>query len=200
MRLGVIAAALPIVLACAVLPAAAQPAGTPSAEPASAAPPASAPDHPHIAVGSPIYVEITEGLDSKVRKRGDKFTLRLVSPITLDGRVIVPAGTTGVGQVVDAAPSGAFGKPAKLLVAARYLDLNGAQVPLKGLQLGRVGVDNTNTVMAVSFVPYVGLLAGFMHGGEINIPAGTLGQAKLAADLDAPPVTAVSTPSEQGPR
>jgi hypothetical protein len=195
MRLGVFAAALS--LACAAFPAAAQPA-----EPTSAAeaPAPAAPNRPHVAAGTPIYIEVAESLGSKVRKRGDKFALRLVSPITLDGRVIVPAGTTGVGQVVDAAPSGALGKPAKLLVAARYLDLNGAQLPLKGLQLGRAGVDNTNTIMAASFVPYVGLLAMFMHGGEIDIPAGTLGQAKLAADLDVPPAIPVSTSSEQGPR
>ena len=195
MRLSVFAVALSLAACGAAVSALAQPAVDP--------PIASQlvdPNRPYVPAGTVVFVEINETVGSKVFKRGDKFNLRLAAPILLEGRVVVPAGVTGVGQVIDAAPSGALGKPAKLLVAARYLDLNGAQIPLRSLQLGRAGVDNTNAIMAASFVPYVGLLAMFMHGGEIDIPTGTLGQAKLAVDLDVPPAIPVSTSSEQGPR
>jgi len=56
--------------------------------------------------------------------------------------------------------------------------------------MGGVGRDNSNAIMAASFVPYVGVLAMFAHGGQIEIPAGSLGQAKLVADLPAPPAPA----------
>jgi hypothetical protein len=51
------------------------------------------------------------------------------------------------------------------------------------MQFGRVGDDKTGVVMAASFIPYVGFLGVFLHGGEIEIPAGTLARAKLAGDV-----------------
>ena len=141
-------------------------------------------------------------ISSKVHKIGDTFTLRLAYPILLDGHIVVPAGTAGVGQIVDAAPAGALGRPAKLLLAARYLDFNGAQIKLRTFQLGRVGVDNSGAIQAMSFVPYVGMAAMFMHGGDVEIPVGTRGQAKLVADLDAPaaaPVPAPAPPTDRKP-
>ena len=135
-----------------------------------------------------VDIEVTELVSSKVVKIGDKFAIRLAYPIVKDGKVVVPAGTTGVGQVIDASPAGALGKPAKLLLAARYLDFNGAQIKLRTFQLGRVGVDNTGAIMAMSFVPIVGLGAMFMHGGEIEVPVGTRGQAKLVEDLPIQPL------------
>ena len=202
-----VAAATLITLSCAPLQAIAQsePAPTPAPSAASALAGAATTGAPHVAAGTPIDLELAEALDSKILKRGDKFALKLALPIMLDGKVIVPAGTTGVGQVVDAAASGPLGRPAKLLLAARYLEFNGRQIPLRTLQLGRAGKDNSDTVMAVSFVPYVGMLGMFMHGGEIEIPAGQRAQAKLAADVEAPtPTTEVAatpaTPSTEGPQ
>jgi hypothetical protein len=199
-RSSLIAAALLLTLSCMAGPAAAQ--TEPAAAPA-AAPPAD-PGRPHVASGTPVDIELAELVSSKTHKRGDKFALRLALPIVLDGRIVVPAGVTGVGQVVDAASSGPLGRPAKLLLAARYLDFNGGQIPLRTLQLGRAGTDNSNAVMAASFIPYVGLLGLFVHGGEIEIPAGQRAQAKLAADLDAPASTTATAPAAnsaaEGPR
>jgi hypothetical protein len=160
-----------------------------------------------VPAGSIVDVEIAETVSSKVQKIGDTFAIRLANPILQDSKVVVPAGTTGVGQIVEAAPAGMFGTPAKLLLAARYLDFKGAQIKLRTLQLGRVGTDNTNAVMAMSFIPYVGLASLFVHGGEIEIPAGTRAQAKLVADLEIPaaspgdvPPTADPKPPTEGPK
>jgi hypothetical protein len=161
---------------------------TPTAQPAAT---------PHVPAGSVVDIEVTEVISSKVHKIGDKFALRLAYPILLDGKVVVP---TGVGQVIDAARAGALGRPAKLLLAARYLDFNGAQIKLRTLQLGRVGVDNTGAIMAMSFVPYVGLVSMFMHGGEIEVPVGTRAQAKLVADLDVPPASTDLKSQTEGPK
>lgn len=201
MRSNLMAAALLLTLFCAAAPAAAQ--TDPTAAPPATAPAAAPadPGRPHVASGTPVDIEIAEAISSKVIKRGDKFALRLAYPILLDGKVIVPAGVTGVGQVVDVAASGALGRPAKLLLAARYLDFNGRQIPLRTLQLGRGGTDNSDAIMAAGFVPYVGMLAMFVHGGEIEIPVGWRAQAKLAADIDAPtpaPVPA-ATPAANSP-
>lgn len=178
----------------AVLPTAASSAQAQdqlAAAPAAATPDASpAPPANVVPAGTPIMLELTEAVSTKTLKSGDMFPLRLALPIELDGRVIVPRGAPGEGQVVDAAPSGALGKPAKLVLAARYINVNGTRLNLRGFRMGGVGRDNSNAIMAASFVPYVGVLAMFAHGGQIEIPAGSLGQAKLVADLPAPPAPA----------
>ncbi len=143
-----------------------------------------------VPAGTKVVVEIAVPVSTTTVKRGDTFAIRLVSAITFNDRVIVPAGANGVGQVVDAAPSGALGRPAKLLLAARYIEFNGAHLALHGMRLGAAGEDQTATIAAATaFVPYVGILTLFMHGGEIDIPAGTLAEAKLAVDLPAGSVT-----------
>lgn len=190
MRAGVLAATLLVAMTSVALSAAAQSAETG---------PTPSPTRPHVASGTPVLIEITELVSSKTHNRGDKFAIRLAAPIQVDDRTLVPAGVTGVGQVIDSARSGMLGKPAKLLLAARYLDFDGAQIPLRTLQLGKVGADATNAIMVASFVPYVGIAALLVHGGEIEVPAGTRAQAKLAADFPAEPVPAPSGPATSNP-
>ena len=155
--------------------------------PAPAAVPTPPPAAPVVAAGSPVIVELVGAVSSRSVKQGDMFPIRLASPIALDGRVVVPIGAAGEGQVVDAGKAGALGKPAKLVLAARYIRVDGARIDLRGFRVGAAGRDNSSAIMAASFVPYVGMLALFAKGGEIDVPAGTLGQAKLVADLPVPP-------------
>jgi len=162
------------------------------------APPLSAPAADFVAEGTLVLIELAEPVSSRTIKRGDMFKIRLAAPVKLGDRTVIPAGVSGMGQVVDAAPSGTLGRPAKLLLAARYLDVDGTQVRLRAMQLGRVGTDETGVVLATSFIPYVGFLGAFLHGGEIEIPAGTPASAKLAADVPAAPPTA-APPGEAPP-
>lgn len=191
---------LGVVLAATASGALAQEAGGPVAPAAAIAPtPSPSPSvtqaapAPIAPAGSPVIIEIVEALSSRSIKQGEMFAIRLAAPLVVDGRVVIPAGAMGQGQVVDAGRAGALGKPAKLVLAARYIKLDGVRVDLRGFRLGAAGRDNSNAIMAASFVPYVGMLALFAKGGEIDVPAGTLGQAKLAADLPGP-TPAASTP------
>jgi hypothetical protein len=138
-----------------------------------------------IADGTAVTLEILEPLSSALVKRGDKFRLRLADPVSVEGKSVLASGIEGVGEIVHAEKSRSGGKAGELLIAARYLDYPGAQVPLRGLKLGGSGKDNTNAAMATAFA--LGPLALFVHGREIVIPAGTLAQAKIAQDLQLPP-------------
>jgi hypothetical protein len=145
---------------------------------------------PHAPAGTLVLIAITQSLSTQTIKRGDKFPISLAAPVMLGDVVVIPAGVTGVGQVIDSQPAGALGKPGKLLLAARYLDFNGAQLPLHGMKLGGGGTDQTNAILIANMVPYVGILADFAHGGEIEIPAGARAVAKLGVDVNAPPAGA----------
>jgi len=166
-----------------------------AADPATTTPAGPAPPVPVInpsaaPAGTLLVIELGQTISSTTQHPGDIFPIRLVSAVTAGGVVLIPVGTMGVGEIVDAAPSGMLGRPAKLVLAARYLELDGVKTPLKAMKLGAAGQDKTGEVWALSFVPYVGLLSAFIRGGEIEIPAGTYASAKLAAEVAAPHPTA----------
>ena len=137
-----------------------------------------------VAAGAAVELEIAQALSSAAQKRGDKFAIRLHAPLVHAGTVVIPAGTVGVGEIVHADRSRGGGKPGELLIAARYLELDGGQIPLRGLKFGGQGQDQSKAAVGAAFV--VGPLAHFIRGKEIEIPAGTIVTAKLAQDFPLP--------------
>jgi hypothetical protein len=69
-----------------------------------------------------VVIQLTDLVSTRTAHAGDTFKIKLAMPIVADGHVVVPAGATGLGQVVDAGRPGFGGKPAKLVLAARKLD------------------------------------------------------------------------------
>jgi hypothetical protein len=150
-------------------------------------PPASVLTPAHAAAANTVIgIEIAQPISTRTAKPGDMFAIRLSEPISAEGVVIVPAGIPGQGQVVDAGRSGMLGKPAKLVLAARYLDWNGQRIPLHGFNWAQgAGKDRTRTVEVAGMVPYAGMLAMFIHGGEVDVPEGAHAVAKLGAPVSA---------------
>lgn len=157
----------------------------PPAHEASAAMPAPASMCCVLAAGTSVEIEIAEPLGSASHQRGQAFRIRLRSPVVVDGQVVVPAGTEGLGEVIHAERSRGGGKPGELLVAARHLEYGAIRIPLRGLKLGGAGRDTTHAALAVATL--VGPFAHFVKGREIEIPVGTPGIAKVAAGIAVPP-------------
>lgn len=133
------------------------------------------------AAGTQVELEIVTPIQSSQHKRGDKFDLRLHTPLVRDGATCVPAGIRGVGEVVHAMPAQGGGKPGELLLAGRYLDFAGQRIPLRGMKAGATGDASYGAALGVSFA--AGPFAMFIRGNEIEIPSGTRATAKLAQDL-----------------
>src|SRR5579862_3656059 len=104
--------------------------------------PAAAPHCCFVAAGTPVMVTLAEPVSTKIQKTGDLFRLSLAQPVVVRGQVAISAGTPGVGEVVESAKPGVGGRPAKLVLAARYLVVNGRHLPLEGLQLAAAGHNN----------------------------------------------------------
>lgn len=143
-----------------------------------------------IAAGSVLVLETLEPLNSSKLKRGDKFALRLADALTVDGVELLAAGTPGVGEVIHAEAAHGGGTPGELLVAARYLETGGQRIPLRAFRVGVVGKDNTNLALGVALA--VGPFAHFVRGREIEIPAHTRGEARVAQDTEWVPATAAA--------
>jgi hypothetical protein len=167
------------------------PAGAQEVPPAAAPP---APPMPRLPAGSQVEVELVDTLSSRVNKLGDRFTIRLAQAISSQGVEIAPAGATGQGEVIDVARAGMGGKQGKLIISARYLDLNGRQVRVRGMTFMASGKSRVDLATGVLLVPYVGVAAAFIQGGEIEIPAGARATVRLAEDLEPPVHATPQTP------
>ncbi|MBC7986349.1 MAG: hypothetical protein H7X93_06715 [Sphingomonadaceae bacterium] len=127
-----------------------------------------------------VSIEIVDPVNSRSSQRGDRFAIRLSVPLVVEGRTVLPAGNPGVGEVVHAARARMGGKAGELILAARYLEHDGRQIPLRRFRFGGTGVDRSTAAVVTSIVvPVAGL---FIAGGEVDIPAGTVASAILTAD------------------
>ncbi len=175
-----------------------------SLPPASPAPSSTA---PLAAVPSPILVdvEITQAISSETAKPKDAVALRLARDVALPDGVVIPAGTPGHGEIVHAERARSGGKPGELIIAARALEFEGRRLPLRGMRVHGNGKDQTKVALGVAVA--IGPLAQFIHGGEIEIPPGTLASAKLVVDAEpsvdaasaSPPATPATTPTAASP-
>lgn len=123
-------------------------------------------------------------VNSKTAKVGEEFAIRLRDPVMVEGKVVLPAGTPGRGEVIHAARARAGGKAGELILAARYLEHGGVRIPLRSFRMGEQGDDRTETGIIVAVL--AGPFAYLVVGGELNIVPGTVGNARIAADVDVP--------------
>jgi hypothetical protein len=151
--------------------------------PAMTAPATSAAAIPHSAIvpaGTVLLIETLDTVGSRHTHNGDHFRIRLAEPLVIDGHVAIAAGATGEGEVIQAKAATFSGSPGELILAARYLDIGDARVPLRGFRISRSGASGT------SFV-FTGTSAMMLqHGSNFDVPAGSRADAKVAADTSVP--------------
>lgn len=182
------------------------PPGTPQC------PPPAADAAPCIAALTPVKIKILVHLGSKLSLSGQTFPLALAEPIMIDGKEVIPAGTTGMGEVVHAKNSGGSGASGELVLAARYLELGDRRLRLRSLNFAVAGQDsikgvNNLMIASAATMPALSLIGFFVKGKGIDIPEGLEAMAKTAEPfvLDPLPIVPlatvpapISTPSEQG--
>lgn len=137
-------------------------------------------------------------LGSKISQTGQMFEIELDQPIIVDGKVVVPAGTRGVGEVIHAKKSGGSGASGELVLAARYLDVGGRRLRLRSLHFAVAGQDRIGTVTAMSVAsPALSLIGFFVKGKGIDLPEGTPADAKTAEPflIDPPAAAPAQTPA-----
>jgi hypothetical protein len=171
------------------IPSAVQQSGDENPEQASTA--------PILPALTPVRIEILETMNSKTSQIGARFPIRLASPIDIPGGGQVPAGIAGWGDVVHAAKLRWGGKPGELILAVRYLEFGSVRIPLRSLTYDNPLERRDNTDLPFG----IGIAAGApAPAWEVNIPAGTIANAKTSAQVTLPaPAAPIGAPSvEQG--
>jgi hypothetical protein len=102
---------------------------------------------------------------------GETFFMSVVNDVLVDGIIVIPKGSRGVGEVLTVAGRSGFGKSGKIEIQLNYLEVNDKQYLMEGVHLQK-GKSKAN--MAVAGVIVGGPLAGvFIKGEEADIVAGT---------------------------
>jgi hypothetical protein len=191
-------------MAALAQPASGQPAPLPAATQQGPAPLA-------LPEGKKVEIEFLATLSSATSHAGDMFPIRLAAPIEAGGQVVVPAGVLGLGEVIEAKPAGGSGKPGVLILAARYIDYNGHQIPLSALAQSPVGRDRVREAnkgmtgysaaslaggtMAVAVAVPMTMLGMATSGGDTMVPKGGIAQARIGPAED----TALARPRKVRP-
>jgi hypothetical protein len=134
-------------------------------------------------VGTPIPMKLSEPLttEHKKLKPGQRFEIETADAISLNGRVVIPAGTHGVGEVTDVRNKGMWGKSGHIDVRPLYVQVGDRQIKLTGTgdEKGHAGGGAAVAVSALVFLP-----AGFfMTGTSARMPIGTPLKAFLDEDV-----------------
>lgn len=140
------------------------------------------PGHIYIPKKTLLNVELVEAANSKTHKKNQQVEFRMTENLIINGVVVIPKGTIGMGYVYEVQKAGGFGRKGVLRIAGREIKtLNNVSVPLrKGLE-GKGKTDGG----AVAVAAAVSLVGGlFMKGSNINYPAGTDFQVEVREDVD----------------
>jgi hypothetical protein len=118
---------------------------------------------------TPVHLMVLSEVTTKTHSAGHRFKLRVIEPVIIDGKVVIPIGAVAWGQVTNAEGSGNLGKSGSLEAELLYLEAGGTQVRIDG-QTRSEGNDGTaETVMGVLGLGIFGL---FAKGNNAKIKAG----------------------------
>ncbi len=145
---------------------------------------------------TPVIFTLDSAVSSKTALPGTQFLLKVAQDLKINGQVLIPQGTPATGEVIHAQKASGFGKAGELLVTIRYIDLNGNRIKMRSFRPYQ-GSNKSGTVMVVSQIPYIGLFAGFIQGGEIIMPENTLVEAQLALETSLSPIAVSPTENKE---
>jgi len=141
--------------------------------------------------GTEFPMRIEEALSSKSAVQGDRFTVTLTDDVTLPDGAVLKAGYRGVGEVVDAQPSGMMGKSGRINVRLTYLKVGEQQIRLRASKSSQAKGNTTNQIVGVVLI---GVFAAVIKGHNTEIAKGTMVTAfadddsVLQTPVEPPPV------------
>jgi len=142
------------------------------AGPAEVPPPAAAlPATVTLRANSRVPLRTLEYVSSESSATGTRFKLEVTDDINVDDKVVIPAGSIAIAEIIYASKSGMLGKAGKLSVSARFVTVGEREIKLHAA----LGSGGANKAVLALFIP-------FARGGKVDIPVGTQLVAKVAVD------------------
>lgn len=132
--------------------------------------------------GTSIPLKMSEALTTKGKKLkvGQRFQLETADNVTVDGNVVIPAGSPAVGEITEVRNKGMWGKSGKINARVLYVRANGRQIRVTGSLDDKGTTGTAGVVGAVALLPVAGF---FMTGTSAEIPLGAPVKAFVDEDI-----------------
>ncbi len=121
-----------------------------------------------VPAGTALTVRLGQSVGSKISSPGDSFTATLSSPVEVDGNVVLPAGASARGTVVDAKPLGKFKGGALLDLNLTSITVNGSERSIRTSAVVRSekGKGKRTAVLTGGGAAVGALIGGLAGGGK----------------------------------
>jgi len=148
-------------------PAAPAPTAAPAAAPAPPPPPPP-PQKITIPSGTALTIRLVDGIDSEKNQTGDTFHATLNGPLTINGDVVVPAGSDAQGHLASVKSAGKFAGQSEVVLQLDSITSGGNTYNIQTDQYTRQGSSRgKNTAEKVGVGAGIGaILGGILGGGK----------------------------------
>ena len=132
--------------------------------------------------GAPVPVALSEFLTTKGKrlKVGQRVQLEVAQDVLLNGRVVIPARSPVEGVLTEVRNKGMWGKSGGIHLQIKSVNINGANIRLKGDMDSRGETGTAGVVGAIVVLPIAGF---FVTGTSAEMPLNMPGRAFLDQDI-----------------
>ena len=100
-----------------------------------------------VPAGTVLHCRTNETLTTKLNSQGDAFTINIAEPVTTNGRVTIPAGTSLAGRVTSMERPGRIKGVGQMRLTLEHITLpDGRSYPLGATLMTAYGADNIKVV------------------------------------------------------
>lgn len=163
-----------------------------ASQPAPMAVPAQSAEAMVLRAGAEVPMKTLTELSSKTNRQGNRFELSVTEDVVVEGHVVIPRGSRGVGEIVRLVPKGAFGKSGKMDTVLLYVAVGNHRIQLDG-RSGDRGKSGTGATVATAVL--AGVASAFVTGTSARVPAGSTMIGYVEKDLP----LVVQTAAQQTP-
>lgn len=121
--------------------------------------------------GTTVPLKMSEGLTTKGKKLrvGQRFQLEVAEPVTVNGQVVIAAGSPVTGEVTDVRNKGMWGKSGGINARVLFVRANGRQIRMTGSLDDKGTTGTAGVVGSIVLIPLAGF---FVTGTSAEIPLG----------------------------
>jgi hypothetical protein len=111
---------------------------------------------------------------------GHRFQLEVAEDVTVNGQIVIPAGSPATGEVTEVRNKGMWGKSGRINARVLFVRANGRQIRLTGQMDDKGTTGTAGVVGAIAFVPVAGF---FITGTSARIPVNAPVKAFIDEDV-----------------
>lgn len=138
-----------------------------------------------------IKIKMVTPVGSKTSRTGDVFVYQAAQDVYVNGVLVIPQGAQGTGKVLKVEQAKNFGRDGELQLNFDTIDaVDGTSVPV--LLGDKAKEENKSlataagaSIAGMAILGPIGIVGGaFVHGKDVNIPAGTEFYIQTKSDLE----------------